>query len=620
MTLKLQPTSPTLPPRQADALWPEPRQAVNEPPVSPPPAHGAGPSHQRAGSNSVLRQFQADAASARFKQKMEGTGFSPDLLITLYSEPTNTRDLRTEILKTLSPHLVEAVKTLPSQPIDRQMAILEAVRGTHVHHMSGRLPLSSEQRAELASALADAFMARTKCGETIADLHSRFADNNLTLNQAPQRKASARDPLDLGSVATVGDKSSALTHTRDAHIVNIGGKTYRVKNIKYGNVRAAEEVLMSKFYALSGLDCPNAKIAMNGEHLFRYADDTRRDFHRHAEHPEQFALVASELVAGFQDLGNLVVDPETARPLILSTLGPAGADKYDLALAEFHTAQQAEQACDPREDVQIPEKSLARADQLKARRKMVALLPEQYKQDTITSYYVSRLVANWDFENFDLFNFGFHGRRSLLVDFGNCGTMGFGGQQKPDSLERANTKARATDPQIPNPIRPEDIRFDRHVAPTFTGIGSLPRARPIAPLVKSITEAENRMAHFGGNLREIGRHDLASLSPVLEAAYRLTLIPNEAFSSVARDHWPGGSQPFAYYPEDNLRYSADEFAEVMIHRRDELTSQFKASDLQMWADKYPLKAKAAHQQVSAAVAALTGLHVAQLDVGKEHST
>ena len=595
---------------QTDLTGPEAQLAVIEPPANLPTNTGPGPTHRRASPNSVLHQFQHDATSTLARRKMVSGTPSAEQLVTIYSESPCNRDLRTDILKMLAPHLADVVKTLPNQTMQRQKAILEAVRGTHANFASGRIVMSSDQRAELGKALADAFMARTQWGESIADLRSRFVGADPIVQRPVTPAAFTTDTLDLSGVAASENEATALTHTRDAHMVTIDGKTYRVKNIKYGNVRAAEEVLMSKFYALSGLDCPNAKIATHGEHLFRYAEHTRRDFDHHAQHPERFALVASELVPGFKDLGNLVLDQETTRPLILSTLGQAGAEKYDQALSDFHKAQQAEQRCDPREDMQVAEKSMARADQLKARRKMVALLPERYKQDTITAYCVSRLVANWDFENFDLFNFGFHGQRSLLVDFGNCGTMGFGGKQKPDSLEGANTKARNIDPQAPNPIRPEDIRFDRHMPPTLTGIGSLPRARPVAPLVQSITQAENRMAQFGGKLRELGRHDVGPLSPVLEATYRMALIPDDAFVSVAKAHWPSGSQPFAYYPEDKLRLSADEFAELMIQRRNALTGQFKASDLQVWADKYPRRAQAAHQQVSAAVAALTGLHVA----------
>jgi len=569
--------------------------------------------------------LQDQSSMARIRAILEDD-HSTDLetLLERYSTESADRGLRTKMLQALLPYIHQCVQTLTHENVsaDRKKNIFNIVHAIQINYESGRLYVPVDQRLELANALADIFISRTDFNTAIAELRLRWVDQEVIGRQVLKELSGfTPNALDLSAISfDRAIETQALTHTRSAKIVDIDGKKYRVKNIKYGNVRAVEEVLMTKFYALSGLDCPNVKLAMNGQKLFDFCAESRRDYHDHANQPENFAVVASELVPAFQDLGRMVLEEDMMRPMIREHAGANSVEKYDEALRVYKIEQQKEQKLIELQSKQVlgSEKHnaditikmrCARAVQLNARLKMVTLLPEHYKQSMMTAYCVSRLVADWDFENFDLYNFGFNGERSMLVDFGNCGTMGFGGMQKTDSLKRANSRARESDPQAPNAMRKEDMQFNGTVAPSLTGIGSLPRARPIAPLVQSITKIENSIANAGHGLRDLAKHDLAPLSPVFEAIFRLSLIPDEAFHRLAKENWPGGAGLFPYYEEDKLRLSADAFANVMIDRRNALTAQFKQSEIHDWEERNKQTVKNAHCEVAAAVASLTGIFI-----------
>ncbi len=80
------------------------------------------------------------------------------------------------------------------------------------------------------------------------------------------------------------------------------------------------------------------------------------------------------------------------------------------------------------------------------------MLPNYFHNEIEKSFAASKFIGNWDFANFNLNNIGCEFEldgegqvisfRSAFVDFGNSGVIGFGGNYKELSLERANTEAK----------------------------------------------------------------------------------------------------------------------------------------------------------------------------------
>ncbi len=83
------------------------------------------------------------------------------------------------------------------------------------------------------------------------------------------------------------------------------------------------------------------------------------------------------------------------------------------------------------------------------------MLPDYFHNEIEKSFAASKFIGNWDFANFNLNNIGCEFEldgegqvisfRSAFVDFGNSGVIGFGGNYKELSLERANTEAKPQD-------------------------------------------------------------------------------------------------------------------------------------------------------------------------------
>lgn len=431
--------------------------------------------------------------------------------------------------------------------------------------------------------------------------------------------------IDLRHIRSGTESNQGVaSHTREAKIIDLGGARFRVKNIRYGNSRAAEEVAMAKFYALTGLDCPNSAVAMHGDHLFEFNRDTRRDYPLHRTQPEHFALVASPLIPGFSDLGQCLLNRDVMLPVITQQWGAGGAENYAASLTAHAKAVQWENDLNSRQSIDLDEnhpitvlKQKARGAQLDAMCSIYRQLPERLRNETMKAYCASRLIGNWDFVNYAWYNVGFHDLtkrpeewRTATVDFGNSGTMGFGGLQKPESGRSANERARLTDPRKPCPIRVEDRQFNGAVGGSRTGIGSIPRSRPIVPLIRSLIEAETRIAACSGDASRIPTHEVGAISAALEVAFRLTLIPDAAFHVVAARNWPDGSMPFPRGDADSLHLSAHDLAVIMIQRRNALVKQFAPREIAEWQRRNTVKSIEALEEVSVAVATVTGIEIA----------
>lgn len=199
--------------------------------------------------------------------------------------------------------------------------------------------------------------------------------------------------------------------------------SFRTKKIKYGNPNALQEVLSQKLYAMTGLTSPDTRLQINEDHL--RPDGT----------PE--VSVASPMITGYYDLGNFFVD-DAIRRFIAPKSHELWRDKKEQIEAINY------------QDIITKEDKIKRIELMG---EIYELLPNYFHNEIEKSFAASKFIANWDFANFDLNNIGCKftlndqgqiiGLKSVFVDFGNSGIIGFGGKYKEQSLARANTEAKA---------------------------------------------------------------------------------------------------------------------------------------------------------------------------------
>jgi len=505
---------------------------------------------------------------------------------------------------------------------------------------TGNIPF--EKQAEVITILAEAVTTRKSCSsacvELINEMSSPFVRHLLSQPQRPERFSPSKI-LDLGKLLGPEgvDLGSAPIRTRRAETVTIDGWLNRVKDIAYGNAAAATEVAAAKFYALTGLDCPDSRLAWNAADLFGGFDSASRvDFQDHQHDDSRFCVVASPVLTGFRDLGLFVMDREVMVRLIEENR----VEEYDQAIALYNTAQARydfivnETTIDTYEGDRVADLQQAHADQLKAMQTAYSMLPKPLRDETAKAYLASTWIGNWDFVNFGLANFGFYreehsGRlRAATVDFGNSLQQGFGGRQKQNSWDTIgkkkglNDRARPDDPMLPVEVKQAwagTLKFsDPLHAKSVSDIGNLPRMIPIAPLIAPQIQAETTHG-IGGPLAP----DTKEMVPFFEAAYRISLIPDEAIFSIAMQHWPWDDEAdVEFFPrhkmkkppvpgreEDPPQYMErdapgyKEMAQIMMQRRDDIAGRF---DFDRFVERHPLEAKHAYDETFAAVLGLTG--------------
>ena len=525
-------------------------------------------------------------------------------------------------------------------------AVLAAIRQLLPHRRTGGVRLDVQQRVEIADALGALFMARTSATVEAAALRAALLDAQALAHAQTQNLPRFLDSgqiIDLGNVADCTRIGATQSQTRMAVIVTIDGVRFRVKDIKYGNERAAQEVMAGAVMALTGLDAPTARLAANGQHLFHPSAQSREDHSDHMNRPERFVYIASPLIPGYKDLGELVNTPELVRPEIERFGGARAAARYDAARARYQAAERREAVISAhvgeRDEVQrmigkARQMPRSAADQSELQRlesdlwkkwrqvrrekydsslAMFDELPEHLRYQVHMAHTAALLTHNWDEYNWGLANTGFaavgpdsRNWRVATVDHGNSLLAGFGGRQKMNSLLRANTLARLDDPRPPNETRPEDLR-PREVGRSATAIGSVPRSAPIAPLLRSMIRAESRIAESVPIDRRMMKYE-RELEPAIEMAYRVSMIPDEAFHSLARSAWPDDAEQFPARPYDH-RHSAHDVALNLIARRNAIIETFPQEAIGHWKEKHRGRAEAAYQQVSAGVAAASGYYI-----------
>ncbi|MBP7709886.1 MAG: hypothetical protein KA100_02310 [Rickettsiales bacterium] len=223
---------------------------------------------------------------------------------------------------------------------------------------------------------------------------------------------------------------------------------FRTKDIKYGNHNAMWEIMSGQLYGLTGLNAPDTR--------FMVYEDFRSD-----GAPKVF--VASPTITGYQDLGDFFVNP-----VIKRFINADSVEKWEKAAEAIEEINQKSRAGTITGDEKIQRVNLMS--------EIYELLPDYFHSEIEKSFVASKFIANWDFANFNLNNIGCKftldeqgnviGFESVFVDFGNSGAIGFGGQYKELSLEKANSEAKkasatSTDFDPSLTLTEEEIEFLR---------------------------------------------------------------------------------------------------------------------------------------------------------------
>lgn len=268
-------------------------------------------------------------------------------------------------------------------------------------------------------------------GKVVNFYYNRFlknlssSENEHNDSKEQDANASTREAFYVGY-----DKNTTSRNQRDDAIANRlpDGKDtrFRAKKIKYGNFNAMWEVLSGHLYQLTGLEAPDTRMMICGQYNANEIPDI---------------YVASPLITGYYDLGDFLVDEKIISSFISTEnleIWQKEKDKIDAINFKSKSA----------EGISGNDK-LARIKSLSV---IYELLPDYVHEEIEKSFAASKFIANWDFANFNLNNIGvkftFDKDRnvvsfnSVFVDFGNSGFIGFGGQKKDQSLERANTEAK----------------------------------------------------------------------------------------------------------------------------------------------------------------------------------
>lgn len=437
-------------------------------------------------------------------------------------------------------------------------------------------------------------------------------------------------PFDLQGQAIAQEQSADRNATRGYITTEIEGKLYRVKQDKYGATHVFYEWLALEFIRLTtGLPAPKVRL-VKGTHT-NFAHEQRRD--AHLLEPKDCLCVASRMEPSFIDLGSFLVNDNSKRKGIDYVKAEDQA-RYRELLVEYQTASDEESrlrndsgiakllACKPplSQEAQASLSPLHDAilRQLNAKIAMYRLLPQVFHDAIKLAYCAAQLVNNWDLFNFSLFNTGFvfddNGQLKgpMTVDGGNCLDNGFGGNRKMESLDAAQQPAKSSDPLRPHArLCPPDLELGAvWSAAPWTNMS---RTRPYDDIIdfKSLvtTETSRADAVLAGRKWLNENQPPPGFDPMLEFAYRLSLLPNNAIEQFAERYWIIGKDPSL--PLDgydltaaNGKMNKEEFVKQMKARVQSMIGQFTEKQLQHWAElNYP-RAVLARSEITRCMAEL----------------
>lgn len=227
--------------------------------------------------------------------------------------------------------------------------------------------------------------------------------------------------------------------TRDNAVIYVDGKESRTKAIKYGNFNAIHEVLSQKLYALTGLASPHTKLMVGLDGVFADKLGSKMDAAHNKANNIPNLYVSSPVIQAYQDLGDFLLNGAQ----YFFDEDPIKKNKFNAERKEIIRLKSLPLPIDGERKKEILSHNFA----------IYELLPDYIHAEIEKSFAASKFIANWDFANFDLKNIGCKfvlkkdGKtpekfESVFVDFGNSGVIGFGGEVKELSLERANQEAK----------------------------------------------------------------------------------------------------------------------------------------------------------------------------------
>lgn len=492
-----------------------------------------------------------------------------------------------------------------------QYRAVEILHRVALLHEKGAIQLSVEQRFAVVQTLAAFCMGQIESAPKFRDMFMRFVDDEVRayasaqLPKEPVKFSLKDNVLDLRHLQHgLGTVTRAANSTRAAQHLDIGGKTHYVKEIDHGPLAAISENAATQINALTGQPTPII-------HLARFEETPR--------------VIASQLVPGYKDIGAFVLDRERIAPLIEKEWGKGGLKKMDAAIGRAEEATRqlvalndelAREMESPNADKGLDDKFALqrrphRIKRLDARREIYAMLPAEIHRDIAKAQFLSRLVGNDDFVNFEFYNTGLTEQNVVVtLDLGNALLQGFGGKQRnSDNLERANRRARVDDPYPPNQVTVKDHRFDEDVGWSRTNVGGIPRSVPLAALLGEsigaetwIAETQAKKSSYEGT-KSIPRYALTSVSGQLEGAFQLRFLPDEAIRAVVAKTWPTQLKGV------DMPCTPEELADNLIARRDALVNEFTGDELKAWEEANPERARASYEAVAVAVAYQTGLYI-----------
>lgn len=219
-----------------------------------------------------------------------------------------------------------------------------------------------------------------------------------------------------------------------------------------------------------------------------------------------------------------------------------------------------------------------------------------------------------------------------LLDPRWVGDLGYHGARPPAVVPKrsaedpaSSSTAKGKGKAVGVEAQQQSVQVPRH--PSFSTVADTPRTTPIAMLIEKQIRAETFEV---GNMalpaqtvpsavhpndppkdRRVTSYNEKDLSPFMDAAYRLSLIPDEAIMATLLKYWPwqgGASQAaadvmFPWMKHDD-RPGHTEMTNRVVARRDELVSRF---DVEAWAKRHPQEAAQAYNEVFAAVLGSTNV-------------
>ncbi|GIZ53252.1 hypothetical protein [Noviherbaspirillum aridicola] len=474
-------------------------------------------------------------------------------------------------------------------------AAAQALHRVRDWHDKGENRLSAPQRRDLARALApladagdqrfkslrDAFMAdEAGAPATTPDVARRFTPDLIR---------------DMGPRIEFSDLPQGAASTRAAGYLKLDGETYYCKEIGHGPRAALSEYLSMQLIALTGQMAPVTKIGRVGGTF----------------------VILSRVIPGYQDLGKILLDTDRMSGFAGREWGEGGRSKVRMLSERAHAANaDIEQLAADGYDKKSAARKTPRKKLFEARAELIALLPRDMSRQLHKAQFLSRLLGHNDFLNGEFYNVGFNDADECVVlDFGNALNQGFGGRQRnEDNLPLANRLAYPeNDPYEANPIRPVDHVFSGRAGDSRTNVGAIPRSGPTTRVVSDAIRAETRLAEAGTTREQMTAvpvHEIDALEGQLEAAYQLSLLPDDALRAVVLRHWAGpDDESVPYQPHETIRMPAEELGEILVERRHALVGQFTPDEIGRWAQKHPRRARACHADVKRAVREIAGMSI-----------